>query len=75
MGLEQKGGKRQTGNLSKCIGIADFFPVRRSETLLDMVNTDTEKLDEETGLDWIWVPCVGHLHPENSKRRCVVVED
>lgn len=67
LGLEQKGGKREIGNLSRCIGITYFFPVRRSETLLDMVNTDTEKLAEETGLDWIWIPCVGHLHPENSE--------
>lgn len=47
-----KGGKRQKGDLNRSIGITVFFfPVWRSETLLDMVNTDTEKLDEESGLD------------------------
>jgi len=69
----KKAGDRR-GLLDGCIGIVGSFQSRRSETLLDMINTDSEVLDEEPGLDLsltvshIWV-----LFPYFSKKKLYAV--
>lgn len=43
------GGKRQTGSLGQSTRITGSLLVRRPETLLDMLDIEANKVDEELG--------------------------